>query len=184
MGSRGRTRMTDDPRPSIWVLMTARAWPIAWSLAVLVVAGLATLARRFGPQLEAAPRERRQLAEHVAATGAFLWRIGCEDTLLAAERQALGRRLGRGRGGDLPAAELKVLAERAAPMDSRQPWCTRSPACHPRQPGPPGHLSRQTPWLLRSLDGHEQSAPRLLCPVGRPGRIPPTAPPSHDSIGG
>ncbi len=106
-----------DPRPSIWVLMTARAWPIAISLAVLVAAGLAALARRFGPRLEAAPRERRQLAEHVAATGAFLWRIGCEDTLLAAERRALGRRLGRGRRGDLQApaaAELKVLAERAA----------------------------------------------------------------------
>ncbi len=98
-----------DPSPSVWVLMSARAWPVVLSLALLVLAGLIFYARRFGPRLEAAPRERRQLAEHVRATGDFLWSVGCEDALLDAQRQALGRRLGYGRQASGPELEKLVL---------------------------------------------------------------------------
>lgn len=101
-----------DPRPSVWVLMSARARPVAISLAVLVLAALIFYARRFGPRLESTPPERRQLAEHVRATGDFLWSVGCEDALLDAQRQALGRRLGYGRQASGP--ELESLARKAA----------------------------------------------------------------------
>ena len=101
-----------DPEPSVWVLMSARAWPIAISLALWVLAGLIFFARRFGPQLEPAARDRRQLAEHVRATGDYLWSVGCESTLLDAQRQALGVRLGGGRQPS--AAELEKLARAAA----------------------------------------------------------------------
>lgn len=102
-----------DPRPSVWVLMSARARPVAISLAVLILASLLFFSRRFGPRLAPAPRERRQLAEHVRATGDYLWDVGCEDTLLDAQRQAVASRLGLGdrrRAGP----ELKKAALRAA----------------------------------------------------------------------
>lgn len=101
-----------DPRPSIWTLMTSRAEPLASSLAVFFALGLLFLTRGFGPPLELVPRDRRHLAEHVRATGEFLWGVGCEDALLAAERRALGRRLGRGMQPSNQ--ELAELARRAA----------------------------------------------------------------------
>ncbi len=101
-----------DPEPSVWVLMSARAWPIAVSLGLWILAGLIFFARRFGPLLEPSPRDRRQLAEHVRATGDYLWSAGCESTMLDAQRRALGARLG---GGRQPSdVELEKLAGAAA----------------------------------------------------------------------
>lgn len=78
-------------RPSIWALMTARAWPIGISLIVLVLAALANLARRVGPKLEDPDLERRHLEEHVCAVGHFFWRRGLEDTLIRSARRAKPR---------------------------------------------------------------------------------------------
>lgn len=102
-----------DPRPSVWVLLSASGWPIAVSLATLIIATWWTASKRFGPLLEDPVREHRQLAEHLQASGRYLWKIGCEDTLLRATRQALARRLGRGRpvdGDNLEVTALQVPA--------------------------------------------------------------------------
>ncbi|MEM7356427.1 MAG: DUF4350 domain-containing protein, partial [Acidobacteriota bacterium] len=100
-----------DPGPSVWSLLTDRTRPIVISLLCLVVAALMLATRRFGPLHESSPKHRRQLAEHVRASGTFLWKIGCETALLQAARRALGRRLSRGvRPTD---RELELLAWRS-----------------------------------------------------------------------
>ena len=86
-----------DPQPSVWALLTARAWPVAVSLLVLALAGLLFTARRFGPPLESVSRDRRRLSEHIRASGSFLWATSNEDRLLASTRDALRARFGRGR---------------------------------------------------------------------------------------
>ncbi len=101
-----------DPGPSIWSLISERTQPIVISLVLLILASLTVLTRRFGPLQESSPKDRRQLVEHVSASGNFLWNIGCETTLIEAARQALARRLGRGR--QLSANELETLARQSS----------------------------------------------------------------------
>ncbi|MEM1206625.1 MAG: DUF4350 domain-containing protein [Acidobacteriota bacterium] len=86
-----------DPPPSMWGVLSSRARPFAVSLGVLVLAGLLVAGRRFGPLAPSPSRDRRHLADHLRASGDFLWHLGCEDVLLRAEREALRRRLSRGR---------------------------------------------------------------------------------------
>lgn len=101
-----------DIRPSIWALMTDRAWPIGLSLIVLVLAALVNFSRRIGPKVEDPDHERRHLEEHVSAVGRFFWRRGLEDVLIRSTRRALGKRLGQGR--ELVKTELQEQAMSAA----------------------------------------------------------------------
>lgn len=91
-----------DPKPSIWAVLGARSRPLALSLLVLVVAFMVWISRRFGPLFEEKPQEQRHLAEHVRASGRYLWSVGAEDALLNSTRGALEQRLGH----DLSAASL------------------------------------------------------------------------------
>lgn len=101
-----------DPQPSVWALLGARAGPVGISLVVLSIAGLLHAARRFGPLIPPVSRHRRRLSEHIRASGAFLWATENEDRLLAAERDALRQRIGRGR--DLSDAAFANLVVRGA----------------------------------------------------------------------
>lgn len=101
-----------DPKPSVWFLLTKRAWPVAISLAALALCALLFLGRRFGPLITPPTLDRRQFSEHVRASGDYLWAVANEDVLLAATRRALGHRLGR---GHQPAEEeLEEMAVRTA----------------------------------------------------------------------
>ncbi|MEM8933085.1 MAG: DUF4350 domain-containing protein [Acidobacteriota bacterium] len=97
-----------DPPPSLASLLGDRQRPAVVSLLALIVVGLLVLARRRGPLLDPAERERRQFAEHLRATGSFLWSVGAEDRLLDATRQALRRRLAHGhvRGAEASLQDL------------------------------------------------------------------------------
>ncbi|MEM1178939.1 MAG: DUF4350 domain-containing protein [Acidobacteriota bacterium] len=81
---------------SVWSLLIQRGRPVVLALVLLTVAGLALYARPFGPKHEARPRDRRHLAEHVRATGRYLWDRDVEHTLLRAVQGGVERRLARG----------------------------------------------------------------------------------------
>ncbi len=101
-----------DPGSSVWSLLSERTHPVMVSLIALILASLALFTRRFGPLRESSTKHRRQLAEHIRASGNFLWNIGCETTLLRATRQALGQRLGRG-GSQPSEQDLEALVWRS-----------------------------------------------------------------------
>jgi len=95
----------------------ALVWRVA---APLVLSGLVLLvlagwrgAVRAAPLLPAPAAIRRDLLEHVAASGTFLWRHDARDALLAGGRAALRRRLGRleapSEGEDPAAQEARLL---------------------------------------------------------------------------
>ncbi len=90
--------------------LAAIAWRAAGPLVVscLVMLGLLGWrgAVRTGPVLPDPRPERRDLMEHVAASGVFLWRHDLQDTLLGPARAAVRRRLGLRRGGSLDDAAL------------------------------------------------------------------------------
>lgn len=95
-GRGGVTLVTRDPKPSIWLVLSRRAMPVALSLVALSVFGLWAFARRVGPIRPSPSRDRRHLAEHLHASGDFLWQVGCEDVLLASQRAAVAKRLAHG----------------------------------------------------------------------------------------
>ncbi|HEX6203230.1 MAG TPA: DUF4350 domain-containing protein [Thermoanaerobaculia bacterium] len=77
----------------LFALVARRGWPLAAAGLLLVAAWIAHRGARFGPPLPDEPPPRRSLLEHVRASGAFLWRRGQSDELLAASRAALARRV-------------------------------------------------------------------------------------------
>lgn len=118
-GRTGARIVSRDPPPSIWAAIGARSRPAALSLAVLALAALWAFARRMGPIAPSPSRDRRHLAEHVRATGQFLWHVGCEDALLAAQRAALADDLRRRGAGNLDRGQ-KLVDAAAALAERRQ----------------------------------------------------------------
>lgn len=97
---------------SVWALLASRARPVVLALALLSAAALALFARPFGPRLEAPPRDRRHLDEHLKATGHYLWDREVEHTLLRAVQRELQGRLAR--GGQPTPRQLALLVQQAA----------------------------------------------------------------------
>ncbi|MEO1368472.1 MAG: DUF4350 domain-containing protein [Acidobacteriota bacterium] len=81
---------------SVWTLLVQRGRPVALAVGLICLVGLALVARPFGPKLEAPPRDRRHLTEHLRATGRYLWDRGVEHALLRAVQSGVRRRLARG----------------------------------------------------------------------------------------
>ena len=77
--------------------LTSRILESAWSVCIALGVWLAvyfwSIAPRFGPILPEPSIERRELMEHVRASGNFLLRNGGFDTLVRAVRSALLRRV-------------------------------------------------------------------------------------------
>lgn len=107
-----------DRRPSPWALLAGRAQPVAVALAVFVLAWLGRAAARFGPLLPAPEPQRRSLAEHVRAAGAWQWKCGAQRALIDAVRGSLHRALGRGHDEGLQARALAAAEE--AGLDGRR----------------------------------------------------------------
>ncbi len=71
-----------------------RAIPLTLAtLALAVGLLLARVTRRFGPLLPAGRGDRRQLLEHIEASGYYLWAEGFSSTLLEAARARVRRKL-------------------------------------------------------------------------------------------
>ncbi len=102
----------DYPRPLTLVLR--HAWMVVASALVLLALWLWSASRRFGPLAPDPPTERRELMEHVRASGRFQWRRDAAPALLAATREALLARV-RERHPTLasaaPAEQAESLAE-------------------------------------------------------------------------
>ncbi len=94
-----------------WIAENARA--AAFATLLVLFLWLWRIVPRFGNlQPEAAP-SRRELREHLAAVGRYLWRCGCLAALLPAAREHFRHRLGQRRpgiAGHAPAAQANQLA--------------------------------------------------------------------------
>jgi hypothetical protein len=93
--ARGKTWIVirDAVRRSILSRILEGAWSVCIGLAVWLLFYLWSIAPRFGPIQPDPPVERRELMEHVKASGSFLLRNGGFDTLVSAVRSALLRRV-------------------------------------------------------------------------------------------
>lgn len=89
-----------SPRPQVWVLsrlqmpgLLAWIWEHAraacFSGIILILLWLWQIVPRFGPLRPESPPARRELREHLAAVGRYLWRADCLEALLAPARQRL-----------------------------------------------------------------------------------------------
>jgi hypothetical protein len=85
--------VSDDEPRSLWARILEDAWSVCIALAVLLAGYLWSIAPRFGPILPDPPPERRELMEHVRASGNFLLRQRGFDALVGGVRSALLRRL-------------------------------------------------------------------------------------------
>lgn len=82
-------------RPSLFMLAWERAAPLLVALAIFVLAWLWQATRRFGPLRPGPPAERRRLAEHLEASGHYLYRHGGLHRLYEASRARLLARVQR-----------------------------------------------------------------------------------------
>jgi hypothetical protein len=99
--------------PSFFSLMWKHAWFALVSLGLLLAGMLFHHGLRFGPLLPRAERDRRNLLEHVHATGRFLWKHGQHDRLLASMRASVRRSLAAA-GSDASA----IAARSRRPVES------------------------------------------------------------------
>jgi hypothetical protein len=103
-----------DAYPGALTLLLRHAWMVVSSAALVLALWVWSASRRFGPLEPDPPRERRELMEHVRASGRFQWRRDAAPALLAATRGALFERV-RERHPTLatlsPADQAERLAE-------------------------------------------------------------------------
>lgn len=116
-----------DPPTSVWALLASRARPLVLALSLLCAAGLALLARPFGPRLAPPPKDRRHLSEHLSATGHYLWQRQVEHVLLAAVQQSLRDRLAQG-GAFSPRQIRELVARLASSAPTGTPTVAGEPA--------------------------------------------------------
>jgi hypothetical protein len=83
----------DAARLSLVTRLLESAWSVCIALGAWLLFYLWSVAPRFGPVQPDPPTERRELMEHVRASGSFLLRNGGFDTLVSAVRSALLRRV-------------------------------------------------------------------------------------------
>ncbi len=104
-----------DDYPGALTLVLRHAWTVVASAVVLLALWLWSVSRRFGPLAPDPPSERRELMEHVRASGRFQWRRDAAKALLASTREALLERV-RERHPTLAAAAPALQAERLAEL--------------------------------------------------------------------
>lgn len=93
------------PSPVAW--LADQAWPVAVIAGLLLALWLWRIVPRFGPLQPDPPPARRQLLDHLRASGLFHWNSGGAARLLAAAREVCMSRVGRNHPeiASLPALE-------------------------------------------------------------------------------
>ncbi|MBK8919589.1 MAG: DUF4350 domain-containing protein [Betaproteobacteria bacterium] len=81
--------------PSLWAWLAEVAAPALVGGLVLLLVWLWQRLPRFGPVVPGLPPERRELGEHLAAVGRYVWRCGGLETWLSVAREAFQQRLTR-----------------------------------------------------------------------------------------
>jgi hypothetical protein len=99
---RGIVFISREDVDNIFVLTWKYAAPVVLVLAAWLLLGLWRVASRFGPVQVPSPARRRSLAEHVRASGEYLWRHGQSTLLWRATKGLTERRIER----VLPAASF------------------------------------------------------------------------------
>lgn len=93
---------------SLMTMMWANFFEVIVAALLFLFAWIAYRARRFGPVMLSAQDGRRSFAEHIQATGYFMWRNNQSDDLLSAVRCDLGQLMQR----RFPGSETLSDAER------------------------------------------------------------------------
>ncbi|RVU83997.1 DUF4350 domain-containing protein [Leucothrix sargassi] len=78
--------------PNLFTLIWQRFWPLVLMLTVLFIAWAMRASRRFGPLIEKQNEDRRQLMDHIEASGGYYWKQKQSDTLIHSTRAALNQR--------------------------------------------------------------------------------------------
>lgn len=79
--------------PGLFVWLWENAWAACVGAACVLALWLWRIVPRFGPYYPEAPPVRRELREHLAAVGRYLWRAGALPSLLAPVREHFHTRL-------------------------------------------------------------------------------------------
>ncbi len=87
--------VTRAGRDSLGTLILRHGWMVVLSTVVLLIGWVSYAAPRFGPMEPVPSTIRRSLLEHIQAAGAFHWRSGHTETLLAPARKAAIVRIAR-----------------------------------------------------------------------------------------
>ncbi|MFZ2266377.1 MAG: DUF4350 domain-containing protein [Azonexus sp.] len=108
------TLLTRLGRITLFEWLTRTALPATLSAAALLVLWLWSVIPRFGRTLPAVAPARRELREHLAAIGRYVWRVGGLDHWLETARESCRERLALRHPGLLalaPAEQAQALAE-------------------------------------------------------------------------
>lgn len=106
---------------SVWSYLSRRGRPVIFALVLLSAVGLALFARPLGPRLDAPPRDRRHLAEHLNATGRFLWDREVEHTMLRAVQSGALQAHRLSRSGKPTPRELVELVQQVCARSGEDP---------------------------------------------------------------
>jgi hypothetical protein len=108
------TLLTHLGRITLWDWLTQTALPATLSAVVLLALWLWSVVPRFGRTLPAVAPARRELREHLAAIGRYVWRVGGLDHWLETARESCRERLAQRHPSLLalaPAEQAQALAE-------------------------------------------------------------------------
>ena len=82
-----------DKSVSLFTIAWSRFWPVVLMLSILLLAWVLRVSRRFGPLIPKQGEDRRQLMDHIEASGAYYWEQKQSDTLVDSTRAAANYRL-------------------------------------------------------------------------------------------
>ncbi|HUL95398.1 MAG TPA: DUF4350 domain-containing protein [Usitatibacter sp.] len=116
----------------LWQWIEREAWAVALAAALAVALWLARIIPRFGPLAPEAPPVRRSLAEHVQASGRYLWSRGEGRYLAGALRDRVMRAAGR-RGVPPGAASPEAIARLTQVRESEVRAALFGPTARPEQ---------------------------------------------------
>lgn len=117
----------------LWQLILRHGWHVCLALALGLLLLLWRFWPRFGPPIADRISPRRSLAEHVSASGQYLWRSGEANELVQAMRESVRRAIGERTGpvsgtlgqqvarlGLEPRSQLRLLRALEQPQDGTQ----------------------------------------------------------------
>lgn len=108
------TLMARLATPTLWEWLAESAWTAVLALAALLALWLWAVLPRFGPARPEPEAARRQLGEHLAAVGRYVWRAGGLEHWLETARESFRARLALRHPALLalpPAEQAAALAE-------------------------------------------------------------------------
>lgn len=148
--SRPVTLVSRLSMPTLWQWLAESAWTALMSGAALVLLWLWRIVPRFGPVRPEPEPARRELGEHLAAAGRYVWRVGGLEAWLEAARESFRNRLALRHPG---LAELSPAQQASALADlTRRPVGLIAAALHQ-----PATSPRAFTFALRTLYNLERA---------------------------